>query len=115
MWQMSPSHTQVTNQIEHEFRRNIQLSLTKILERTRVLSLLHNENIQEIYVYIYFIQGRKCALSLERFLAHVAWSGDIGKMLAGPRMENLMFAQGEDGDGEDDCQIVNEEMQRYSE
>ena len=89
-----------------EFRRNIRhhlsLSLTKIPERTRVLSLLHNENIQEIFVHIYFIQGRKCALSSEHFLAHVAWSGDIGKMLAGPRMENLMFAQGEDGDDDDD-------------
>ena len=53
----------------------------------------------------FFIQGRKCALSLEHFLAHVAWSGDIGKMLAGPRMENLMFAQGEDGDDEDDDEV----------
>ena len=37
-------------------------------------------------------------------------------MLAGPRMENLMFAQGEDGDDEDDggLEFVNEEMQRYS-
>ena len=70
-----------------------------------VLSLLHNESIQEIFVYIYLIQGRKCALSSEHFLAHVALSGDIGKMLAGPRMENLMFAQGEDGDGEDDDEV----------
>ena len=80
-------------------------NLTKILERMRVLSLLHNENIPEIYVYFYFIQGQKCALSSEHFLAHVAWSGDIGKMLAGPRMENLMFAQGEDGDDEDDDEV----------
>ena len=78
----------------------------------RVLSLLHNENIQEIFVNIYLIQGRKCALSSEHFLAHVAWSGDIGKMLAGPRMENLMFAQGEDGDDDDDDLWENLQMRR---
>ena len=58
------------------------------------------------YLFMFILsKGRKCALSSERFLAHVALSGDIGKTLAGPRMENLMFAQGEDGDDEDDDEV----------
>merc|ERR1712192_105265 len=37
---------------------------------------------------------QKHALSLEHSHVHVAWSGVIGKMLAGPRTQKIMSAQG---------------------
>ena len=66
MWEMSPSNTQVTP------KKHLTSS------------------------YFDHISGRKRALSLERSPVHVAWSGVIGKMLAGPRTRNLMSAQGDD-------------------
>ena len=72
----------------------------------------HTSNQNKNLTSSYFdqISGQKHALSLERSPVHVAWSGVIGKMLAGPRTQNLMSAQGDDDDydeEEDDDEGVN--------